>query len=89
MPATLEKPKKASFKEANIADVFLAVLSYRTPMRIREMLVLSWTSYYRCPRCEKTLDREFMRYCDRCGQCLDWKGYQNALKMHPGEIRGK
>ena len=85
MPATLEKPKITNYKNANVVDVVLAVLSYRTPMRIREKIVLSWTVYYRCPRCDRTLDREFQKYCDRCGQCLEWKGYQNARPTFPGQ----
>lgn len=35
-------------------------------------------SYPVCPACNRTLDRESMAYCDRCGQKLSWKGYQKA-----------
>ena len=36
------------------------------------------TTYYVCPRCKITLEREFMAFCDRCGQKLDWRSYKKA-----------
>lgn len=52
---------------------------YRSPMAIRQMRILSGYVFYMCPQCGVTLDREFVSYCDRCGQCLDWKGYRKAV----------
>ena len=34
--------------------------------------------YYVYPVCHVTLEREFMAYCDRYGQWLDWKKYKDA-----------
>ena len=54
-------------------------LAYRAPMRIT--VVRSYRSfpandsYPVCPRCDSTLDREYPRYCDRCGQYLDWSAF--------------
>lgn len=66
----------------------LLALSYRRPMRIRELMVFPdmrpMDSYYVCPRCQITLEREFVKYCDRCGQCLDWTTYQQAKIVYPG-----
>lgn len=66
----------------------LLALSYRRPMLIRELMVFPnmrpMDSYYVCPRCQTTLDREFVKYCDRCGQCLDWKKYEQAKIVYPG-----
>lgn len=39
------------------------------------------TSYPVCPNCGLTLEREFQNYCDRCGQKLDWRNYQNATMI--------
>ncbi len=36
------------------------------------------SDYYVCPACHVTLAREFMAYCDCCGQRLDWKKYREA-----------
>jgi len=38
--------------------------------------------YYRCPRCQKLLEREFMGYCSSCGQYLDWSDYKKAKRVY-------
>lgn len=66
----------------------LLALSYRRPMLVRELMVFPamrpMDSYYVCPRCQTTLEREFVKYCDRCGQCLDWEQYEQARIVYPG-----
>ena len=66
--------------------------SYRKGMLVNEVMVFdTWfgtTGYYVCPRCKITMEREFMSFCDRCGQKLDWKYYRKAKVVYPGE-RGK
>lgn len=66
----------------------LLALSYRRPMLVRELMVFPamrpMDSYYVCPRCQITLEREFVKYCDRCGQCLDWTKYEQARIVYPG-----
>ena len=53
--------------------------SYRTPMKVTEVLLFeNGDAFSVCPRCKITLEREYQRYCDRCGQCLEWKGFGNA-----------
>lgn len=62
--------RKSSFSTAD---------SYRIPMPVREILELP--NGYRsavCPRCKCTLDREYQRFCDRCGQHLLWKFFCSA-----------
>lgn len=65
-----------------LLSMLLILYSYRAPMKICEAMRLpdykNGSVYYICPRCKLTLDREFMQFCDRCGQCLDWKGYRKA-----------
>lgn len=62
---------------------------YRVPMRIEEVMIFqtSWgqTGYYVCPRCKVTMEREFMSFCNRCGQCLDWSDYKNAMMIEAGK----
>lgn len=52
---------------------------YRIPMQVTHLRKFCNTSYYVCPRCNITMEREFMAYCDQCGQCLGWKHYRNAV----------
>ena len=53
--------------------------SYRIPMQVTHLRKYRTTAYYICPRCSITMEREFMAYCDRCGQCLGWKYYRKAV----------
>ena len=44
-----------------------------------------------CPRCKKSLDREFQKYCDNCGQKLSWNRFKSGclIEEHilgPGQI---
>lgn len=54
---------------------------YRKPMTVTEWRPLGKMpgypvrpSYYPvCPRCDQTFEREYQRFCDRCGQRLAWR----------------
>ncbi len=53
---------------------------YRTPLKVtKTILFRSGDGFPVCPRCDITIEREYMRFCDRCGQQLDWKDYRNAV----------
>ena len=54
---------------------------YRVPMPVTHFTVRQNMVYYMCPRCQITVEREFMAYCDRCGQCLNWSGYRKAVRV--------
>lgn len=57
-------------------------IDYRTARTVTELIVyqsmFGETGYYICPRCDCALDREFVSFCDRCGQKLDWRMYTHA-----------
>ena len=65
--------------------------SYRKGMLVNEVMVFKTrfgkTGYYVCPRCKITLYREFMSFCDRCGQKLDWRYYRKAKIVYPEQCR--
>ena len=68
---------------------FLRLKGYRKPMRVNEIMMFSSSvngenGYYVCPKCKITLEWEFMDFCDRCGQKLDWDGCENAKVIYPG-----
>lgn len=55
-------------------SVLCAQQLYRLPMRVNRILVYeSGAAYPVCPQCERTLDREYQSFCDRCGQRLSWE----------------
>lgn len=31
-----------------------------------------------CPHCHSLIEREYMKFCDCCGQALNWKGYNHS-----------
>lgn len=45
----------------------------------RQLLVTEYINYCICPRCYAALNREYILYCDRCGQSLKW-GSMKKLK---------
>lgn len=63
-------------------------LRYRYPMKVTEILYCSQEMVFPiCPRCNKTLERDYQCYCDRCGQCLNWKSYNKATIKYGGKYR--
>ena len=63
---------------------FQLMLTYRIPMKVTDAILFPRRPqddiYYRCPRCQQLLEREFIAYCSGCGQCLDWYEYQKAKR---------
>jgi len=55
---------------ADFSVYFQLMLTYRVPMKVEELLIFPrWPQddgYYRCPRCQELLEREFIAYCSRC-----------------------
>lgn len=76
--------------ESPVSQVFLWQMfayftSYRHERSVTEVVVFSNAdAHYVCPRCKATLEREFVSFCDRCGQHLSWKGYRKAKIVRPG-----
>ena len=57
----------------------ISAVLYRIPLPVTEIMVfLHGDSYPVCPRCDCTLEREYMNFCDRCGQRLDWTSFEYA-----------
>lgn len=80
--------KKEFTEEADLSDqdILLSQIGYRRKMPVTEVRIFTsslygQTGYYVCPRCSVTLEREFMAFCDRCGQRLDWRGYRKAKRI--------
>lgn len=63
--------------------------SFRIPMRVNKYIYLSRaehpTCFPVCPQCEMSLEREYQKYCDRCGQCLSWRSYDQAVQVIHGK----
>ena len=76
------KRRNAILKKVDRCDRILSLvsreLSYRCPLQVDEIIYYrsSGDSYPMCPRCKTTFEREYIQYCDRCGQKLDWRSDQ-------------
>lgn len=71
-------------------NLFALFASFRTAMLVKEAKLLGDAYlYYCCPRCGITLDREFVRFCDRCGQRLDWTQYRKVKIILPNKKQSK
>ena len=58
---------------------FLTAVSYRIPCPVTALLQFpDGNCYPICPRCLLTLDREYIQFCDRCGQHLSWHTFPVA-----------
>ena len=70
-------------KEPVSLSMLMDDLSYRMPMRVtavRYFCRMKYPSAFPvCPRCKTSMEREYQAYCDRCGQALEWKGFQKAV----------
>lgn len=83
--------QSSSEMDLHLPDLFRLLLyltSFRAPMAVTEVMIfhdafLGETGYYVCPRCHITMEREFMSFCDRCGQRLDWKQYRRTKRVYP------
>ncbi len=54
--------------------------SYRIAMKVTETVIFKKVNlvFSICPRCNKSLDREYMEFCSNCGQKLSWKDFNKT-----------
>ena len=58
-------------------------IQYRIPRSVIQVCVFPrGDTYSICPRCDCLLDREYMRFCDCCGQKLSWKLFRFATVVY-------
>lgn len=72
MPLTQEKTAQRNAVAEDTA-------AFRIPHAVTEILLFpSGNGYPLCPRCSCCLEREYMRFCDSCGQRLGWKNFSSV-----------
>ena len=58
----------------------IPAVEFRNPLQVTRKIIFSnGYEFPICPRCKITIEREYMSFCDRCGQRLNWKGYSKAV----------
>ena len=69
--------------------LFIKAVSYRIPLSVTKIIVYADnTTYPLCPRCESALEREYVFFCDQCGQKLNWDLFEYARVVRP-ELKRK
>lgn len=67
--------------------------SFRVPMSVTKCISTSHaghlTCFPVCPQCEISLEREYQKYCDRCGQRLSWRNYDKAQLFQANDTQNK
>ena len=56
------------------AGSLLCAMSYRVALPVTRWVryAAHGYCYALCPRCGQAMEREYVRFCDRCGQKLRW-----------------
>ena len=63
-------------------------LTYRQPKEVTKIILFENDDCFPvCPRCNISLEREYMNYCDYCGQRLEWNNYSAAVLITDKEIK--
>lgn len=72
-------------KHRHFIHLLLEALAYRAPLPVTKVIRHTYGNTYPvCPRCAMNLEREYMSFCDRCGQKLNWDLFEYAKVCYPG-----
>ena len=56
---------------------------FHIPLMVTEIVITGDGERFPvCPFCGMTLEREFLNYCDRCGQKLNWTSFPKSATVH-------
>lgn len=59
--------------------------TYQIPMKVKKVCSYKWgADFPKCPKCGSTMERDFQRFCDRCGQRLNWSEFDEFEVKHIG-----
>ena len=68
--------------------LFIKAVSYRIPLSVTKIIVYADnTAYPLCPRCDSAIERDYVFFCDQCGQKLNWNLFEYAWVVRPGSKR--
>ena len=68
--------------------LFIKAVSYRVPLPVTKIIVYADnTAYLLCPRCDSAIERDYVFFCDQCGQKLNWDLFEYARVVRPGSKR--
>jgi hypothetical protein len=68
-----------TLEEAHFTRQAIMALQKHEPMLVNHERTF-WRYTHYCPACQEQLKVEALKYCDNCGQHLDWSNYVLGLK---------
>lgn len=81
------EPLAPKNKKLRLLPALQLQLSFRLPMPVTHVQSVRDNGCFNtlpiCPRCKMTVCREYQRYCDNCGQNLNWESFQKAIIVMP------
>ena len=81
-------PEAPTKKRKRTISLFAEAIAYRVPLPVTKIIVCADdTAYPLCPRCESAIEREYVFFCDQCGQKLNWDLFDYAKVVRPGSQR--
>ena len=76
---------RVALRKDTMEKIAKRAIRYRIPMEVTHVMEFPKKNYYPvCPHCQKTIEREYMSFCDRCGQKLGWSKFDEATVVYPG-----
>lgn len=75
----LTKKTETTKEKLVYKELIYKELMYRVPMQVTTIIMYKPDyGFPQCPKCEVTIERDYQKFCDRCGQKLSWKHYSKA-----------
>ena len=72
-------------KRGHSMRLLMDAATYRIPLPVTKVIAYTPSNVYPiCPRCSVSIEREYMSFCDRCGQKLSWHLLDHATICYPG-----
>lgn len=68
-----------TMEAVNFNSMAVRALQKTKPMLVNHERTF-WRYTHYCPACAEQLRIENLKYCDHCGQRLDWSNYELGLK---------
>lgn len=61
-------------------NILLRLMSYRRKMNVKDFrLYDKYVTYPLCPRCGCCIEKEYVKFCNGCGQHLGWKFFADIF----------
>lgn len=77
-PIGFLKELQCGYEERAYTEFAKESMSYRTKLPVKELTLYENENsiYALCPRCNGTMNRDYVKYCSNCGQRISWSNWE-------------